>query len=480
MTTCRALVLALLLAAAQAGAQTTSPVAASSNPAATPASGGTTPAVQDATWALAEFSGGGVWAARLPLLVARGWDRLPDHRLTDTEKVLLNAKAIDAAVAALRKQSSQTRLDLDKKKISGTLPAGEPDATEKTLSGLDAQIAQAQAGTGVALAPDTMALRPVWPSDKTGLPWNAADGPTIAARAGTLYAVTGAVAYIDGYLQVDLSLYSSIENRFLASWSGQFAPDEAPARMADAADALRAALLGRPWAGVKITSPLSGTRVQVAGVWHDLPWSSDTLEPGDLPIVITAPGQAPQNRTLTLEASRRASLDLNFTAVPDTITLETDPPGASLYLDSRYLGPSPQTVDRPLATARVRAQAPGYATRAWEIGPRTPSPSKITLLPPSEPVSVPDAKDRFYWSLAAFSFSLTSTAFLGAWQQEQAGLTSQYALDGTNIDNYNKAYFRYKAVTYAYAGAVVLTSAIFVWMMFELGSYLAADESTLP
>jgi hypothetical protein len=486
MTTFRTAV--LMLVAGAVWAQTPTPA-----PTATPAPGTTpapaaaatpapTAAPQDMTWALSEFSGG-EWAARLPLLLSRGWDRLPDHVVTDAERVVFSQRAVRDAVTALRKQASQMRLDLDKKKIVGPLPAGEPTATEKALADLDTKITQTLAGTGVAVPPDTMNLRPVWPAGRDQLPWPAADGPTLAAQAKALLAVTGTVQVIGGYLEVSVGLYSSVENRVLATWQGRFSPDEAPQHMAEASDAFREALLGRQWAGLKLTSNLGGTRVRVGDDWHDLPWNSDDLSPGDVSLLVEPPGLPKETRVVTLQASNRTTLDLTMSNQPDRIVLETNPPGASLYMDSRYLGPSPQTVDRPLSVTRIRAQAPGLATTSWEIGPQTPSPSIMVLLPPGPEVSVQDAKDRFYWSLAVFSASLTSSAFLGAWSQEQANLTTEYANNASTsagVANYHKALDRYWAVTYAYAGGVVLTSAVFVWMMFELGAYLSADESTLP
>ncbi len=490
MTTFR-LVFALLLVNGALWAQTPTP---QPTPTPTPAPGATpvpsaspapSAAPQDMTWALSEFSGG-EWSARLPLLLSRGWDHLPPHVVTDAERLVLSQRAINDAVIALRRQSSQMRLDLDKKKILGPLPAGEPTTTETALADLDTKIKAAQAGTGITPPSDTMNLRAVWPAGRDQLPWPPADGPALAAQAKTFLAVTGSVQVIGGYLEVSAALYSSVENRVLATWQGRFSPDEAPRHMADAADAFREALLGRPWAGLKLTSNLGGTRVRVADEWHDLPWSSDDLEPGDLTLLVEPPGLPKETRVVTLEASSRATLDLTMSSQPDRIVLETNPPGASLYMDSRYLGPSPQTVDRPLSVTRIRAQAPGLATQSWEIGPQTPSPSSVVLLPPTPAVSVQDSKDSFYWSLAVFSACLTSSAFLGAWSQEQADLTNRYATSADpttgqiNVSNYQKALSRYNAVTYAYAGGIVLTSAVFVWMMFELGAYLSADESTLP
>jgi len=299
-------------------------------------------------------------------------------------------------------------------------------------------------------------------------------------KSKALYVVTGSVRSVGGYLSVSIDLYSAVEKRVLSTWEGRFAPEEAPGEMARASDQFRTVLLGRPWAGLSVTSAVGGTQVWVGDQWHNLPWSNDDLVPGPLALKVRQPGRPEEVKTLELSPGAHLVLALADPAPSlDPIVLETDPPGAALYLDSRYLGPSPQTVDRPLTTTRVRAQSPGWATTAWEIGPQTVSPSHKTLEVPRPSPSVSDTKDRFYLSLAAFSFSLTTAAFTGAWQDEQVKLTNAYAASGA-ITGYTLARDRYVLVTAGYAASVVLTSGVFVWMMFELGDYLGAAQASLP
>jgi len=413
--------------------------------------------------------------------LTEGWAQLPAHLLRDPERKILRDRFAADTRRSLDQQIAKLRLDLDRKRLVGPLASTEPAATDKAVAALAAKAdPRAIAALPAAEPPLSLPWKALTAPDRVGLPWKAADRADLALRSGAVYLVTGEVRSLGGLLSVRAELFSTLEQRVLAVWTGDLAPDEAPARMAEAWASFREALLGRPWAGLSVTAAGTGGRVRAAGLWHPLPWSADDLSPGPLELVVQAPGQADETRSLTLEAGRTLTLAVGAPAgTPERLVLETDPAGALLYLDSRYLGPSPQTIDRPLATSRVRAQAPGLATLAWEIGPKTESPSRRVLSPPVPPRSVLEAKDRFYWSVAGFGASLAASSFLGAWQGEQVELANAYAAAGAT-EGYQKAIDTYNKANLAYGSAVVLTCGVFVWMMVELADYLGAAESTLP
>lgn len=461
MTTCRHRLLAalLMLAAGTLGAQ--------SHP-------------KELTWTVAELAGEGDWPARLALLLVREWLPLSEHRLTPAETGVLKTRYLDASRSAAEQQISSLRLAYAQKELAGTLAAGDPAAQEKLLQAQNQKVAEAREGrTSGAEPPQTLTLKAVWPSGKETRPWPAATGAETASGTQTVYAVTGAVRSVGPALAVSLELYSAWEQKTLVRWEGVFAPEEAAGRMAEAADAFRGTLAGRPWSRVAVSGG-EGVRIQLSGVWHPLPWTSGLLDPGPARVVIARPGMPEEERTLVLEEGKTLGVTLEpLSAAGESLVIETTPSGALLYLDSRYLGPSPQTILRPRVVSRVRAEVPGQGSQSWEIGPDTPTPALKVLDLSQEKEDVGTAKDRFYWSLAAFSASLTTAAFAAAWSNEQVTLANYYAAAGTQ-SGYDAAVRTYWAATGAYVGSVVLTSGLFVWMMFELGDYLAAAQASLP
>lgn len=427
------------------------------------------------TWAIGEFSGPADWSGRLPLLFTAALGDLEAHRLSEVEAQVRRSRTLDKERSALEAQASRLQLELDRKRLAGPLPTTEPAATQKTLADLKAKLDQ----RGAAFQDlRTLPLSPVWAPGRPGLPWAQDGAPLVAARSGATYVITGEVRPVGPAFGVRVAVYSEWEGRSLAQWQGFFQPDEAGEAMALAADALRATLLGRDWARLAIRGP-SAVRVRVGDTWSPLPWTSTLLEPGDHEVVVRRPSQPDEVRVVTLESLQSTVLDLEAAPVVADLVLETNPPGALLYLDSRYLGPSPQVVERPQSITRVRVETLDAGTQAWEIGPHTASPFVMNLGPPAVKPDVPRAKDEFYWSLAAFSVSLTSTAFAGAWNGEQAQLANAYAAAG-NLRGYDAALDKYYLTGTVYVSGFVLTSGLFVWMMFELGEYLAAAQASLP
>lgn len=436
----------------------------------------------EVTWAAAEFSGSGEWVARFPLLISRDWKDLTTHVLSESEVRAWQKTTLENNLRALDQKESSLALELDRKRLIGTLSAADVSNAEKSRTDWSKQREGLMAPVREPGPPaDPIPLKPTAASGGSSL-WTGRTGPEVALRSKATYVLLGEVRMVGPALLVKAELYSSLDKRVLTQWIGQFSPDEASEKAAEASDRFRSFLLGRPWAGVSVTSPTPGTRVRWKETWYPLPWTSDQFEPGPLSLGVRFPGHPEEVRTYDLQPEQRTELILEapVTSV-GTLRLETEPPGAFLYQDSRYLGPSPQTIERPLVTHRIRAEAPGWADLAWEVGPQSPEVVFKTLHPPTTPPSVPDAKDRFYVALAAFSFSLTSTTFLGAWWDDRAKLMVYYADRRQDYyANYRKAYDNYWWTGAAYAGGIVLTSGVFVWMMFELADYLGIAEASLP
>lgn len=422
MTTSRVLGL-LGLGFALAGSLGAQTPAATATPATTAAQPATTATAVQAGWAVGRLAGTSSWADRLPLMVARAWGTPATHTLSDEEKSALKQTALDQALATALKAASAAKLALARKQLAGTATEADRTSTQKTVADAEAKAADAQAGrtTGVD-APATMTL--AFRASGDGFPWPVGQGKPAWTKANAVWYLGGRIDEVGPALSVKFQLENAWLGAVVATWEATFDPSEADRQMAAAAAALLPTLTG--------ASP------------------NQPVAPAEVPAPAT-----------------------------DTLVLETDPPGVPLYLDSRYLGPSPQMVPRPGATTRVRGEPADGASQSWEIGPSSPSTVTHTMLPKTEVPDVPAFKDRFYWILAGFSASLTSTAFASAWSAEQVKLTNAYA-DAGDTAGYHTAHDRYLAVTALYGTGVVLTSALFVWMMVELGDYLTAAQASLP
>ena len=428
--------------------------------------------------AVGQLRGKGLAALQIPRVLFGLLQSIDTHTLKEDERQALNDKSWMANLTALRQQISQQRLDLDRKLLSGTL-------TAQQISALKVSLQQAQLNLETAKKPglDSIDLeRPlvwVWPKGKGGQPWSWSSRDSFALDSNAQYLISGEVHDVGDYLDVTLWLYSVISNQVLADWHGQMAHDEVQAQIISAADRFREYLWGRPWSSLTALGP-SVAHFTIDGVVHALPWQDDELSPGTHHVKFDVPGLSSADQTIELKAGEHRVL--SAPSIPSTapkILVDSDPQGAFVYADSQFLGPAPQEILRPKGTVRVRVQSVGWETSSVDLNPSTPDKIVVHLEKPYKRPSVASRKDSFYWSLAVFSASLTSTAFLGAWSAEQVQLTNAYVLNGS-VGGAEVAYARYQEVTALYATGVVLTSAVFVWMMFELADYLDTAQTTLP
>jgi hypothetical protein len=187
-----------------------------------------------------------------------------------------------------------------------------------------------------------------------------------------------------------------------------------------------------------------------------------------------------ETRTLTLlKGATTAIGDTLRLAQPGTISVATDPAGAALYVDSRWQGVTPLTIDRPSQRSRGVLDLDGYYPVALDLGPASPAAMSVTMPKDVGPRDVLQAKarDSFYASFAwfvlslpvplfsyglVFDFGVQRQAFLRAGQLVPAA----QALSATN------------AFLVGYYGGAALSAALFTWMVVRIVQYVAVANGT--
>ncbi len=448
--------------------------------------GGTVPTAW--TWAYAEFevdtSGPAdtPWRTALPQLLVKEWDHLPSHAISDAERQAWLAVDQETRRRELARQRDQKALDLSRLVLQPVLPTGEPAASEKALAALDAQLAGLDAAPPGGLA-DSLPFQLIAPSSRPGLPSAASAPAALERESHAFFLVTGTLKLVAGYLNVTVSLTSTLEHRVLAHWNAVFAPDEAPEQMLLARRALQEALLGRPWAAVDFRDELEGTVVSLEGEGRKtLPWIGEFLVPGDHKMTVFRPGLPPEERVVTLTAGQTNTLSLasdTTAAARQMLRLTSEPPGATVTADSRALGITPLELPRPLAVTRVKLRLDGYAPQVIEVQPTTVENLNVVLLPPQLPPDTVAARDRFYVTVTALTASLAATVFLKDAADQAYRLATAYS-SGTQAGNFTAAVGQYQLFWYTSQAGLALTTGVFVWMMFSLGDFLAAAQTPLP
>ena len=133
-----------------------------------------------------------------------------------------------------------------------------------------------------------------------------------------------------------------------------------------------------------VDSTPQGAQIQLDGrgdpSWVT-PYTVTTLAPGQHTVVISKSGFGQETRTADVSSANRSSLLVHLTPLTSTIAIGSDPPGASIYLDSRdtlRVTPSQVTLDKGIHTILVRK--PGFLDETVSI---TAQPGQTSRFSPT-------------------------------------------------------------------------------------------------
>ena len=198
------------------------------------------------------------------------------------------------------------------------------------------------------------------------------------------------------------------------------------------------------------------------------------LSPGQHDIRIAAAGFRDVYRPLVLEPEKQTRIsDSLEKAEIGQIAISSDPPGADLYVDSRWAGKTPLFVDRPPLRSRGVLALDGYYNLNFSVEPQSPSELLFSLEKDvgSKDVRQKKARDDFYLSLSFFAVSLPVPIFayglLIDSQVKQVDLADQGL---TSALNREKSTGMLLQGTY-YAG-VAVSVALFAWMVTRIVNYV--------
>jgi hypothetical protein len=159
---------------------------------------------------------------------------------------------------------------------------------------------------------------------------------------------------------------------------------------------------------------------------------------------------------------------------PATIAVSTDPEGATLYVDSRWLGVTPLTIPRPPERGRGVLDLDGYYSVALDLGPATGSQVSVTMPKDVGPRDVRQgkARDDFYTAFGWFALSipvpLFSYAMVFDFAVQQAGF-----LRDSQLAAAAQAQATSRAFLVSYYGGVAVSAALFTWMVVRIVQYVA-------
>jgi hypothetical protein len=296
------------------------------------------------------------------------------------------------------------------------------------------------------------------------------------AEQGIDLLIGGTIQEVQGYLLLDLWAFDALGGSKAFSTRNAATREELAASLQGFAREIARTILGRPWSVVAFTPDPPETALYVDGVLAASGASSALyLSPGAHEARLSAVGYRDVSRSLSLEPEKETVVDDRLEKLAEgRIAISSDPPGASLYIDSGWKGRTPLEVERPPLRSRGVLSSPGFYDMTFPLEPSTPAALSFTLQKDmgNRDVLQKKARDEFYGSFGIFALSLPLPIFcygmsidfaLRTLDYNSQGLTSEAARAQTTSNVFLGTY---------YAGIAVSVS-LFVWMVTKIVHYVS-------
>lgn len=456
-------------------------------------------------WGVAAFSSKGLdgdlapLANNLPLQLLQGWPGITTHTLTAAETAWYRDSTLKKAVTDSKKALSDLLSARDALLFKRNASLTERGDLEKRISDARLNLAWLETLTADQIeVPATAAAKVLEVPDQGGLLEPLTGDPAEYMKAKNLdLLVSGEVSvYRKTYLRITVKVWGA-GGSLVTEWKDDLESGEAVARISAARQDLTSAVLGRAWAELSIEAEPTDAEIywgeKFLGVGAvSLPWA----EPGSYNIKIIRPNYVPFQETVKLENRQtkvvRQTLALRQKA---GFVVATEPPGADVYLASAWVGKSPVEVALPIHTSLLEVRRPGFEIITQQINPDHEGDLVLPLKPLIPRLKFQQAKDRFYTTMAVFTFSLMGTVLLQSSQpalnrmfldysaQVSSQLGSATAAEQAELQSrYNSALTLQQIAQNGTTIGWGVTGLAAAWMMWDLigpWGYLATAESEL-
>lgn len=349
--------------------------------------------------------------------IRRHW-LTPEERLEHARRVLADAaRAQRAQVAELQRQRDGEALaGADTAALDEQL--GAAGARLEELRALAAEELEIAAHKPLVMA-GTGRDDPLLPAPRFA--------PLRTAREADLdLLLTGALEETDGVLFLRLDAVDGHRGRVLLSYRDVVRRDAVAVTVDELERRFAPLLTGEPWGVITVEPTPAQSAVYLDGAFAGFGVTEVRYLPlGRYTVRVTAPGHQPLEQTVALAGSGWTLAPALEPLPPQPITVVSAPPGAALYLDSRYLGVTPLTVPVTERPARLLLRLDGYRDASVVLRPGAGSPLRVELAPDSYDRAQRqlEQRNRFYDRLGEVVLSLAGPLllFTAAGEAEQAG-----------------------------------------------------------
>jgi hypothetical protein len=409
----------------------------------------------------------------IPLMLLERMEEVSSHHFSERERQAHRQQLLQGERRRLAETLAGLRRERDELFFS---PGGRArvEGYDERIQGIVQQLADLKGEPPESIEfPASMPVRFSYEAEGGLLIEQPIRSPLQAARqAGVDLLVFGRLEQIQDYLFLEVRALDAALEEEVFSYTDTASPTEIYGIVEDVAQSLKGTVWGSEWAALAVDSEPAG-----ASVWVDdrylgrTPLHVPYLLPGRRELRVQAEGYQESRLTLTLEAQQLHSERVVLAARPaELLSLESQPPGASVYDGARWLGNTPVELPRPEGAARLLLRKEGYRDYPLYVDADTPKPVKVTLLPEAiDPLAEQQARrNGFYTAFGLFALSVPFPLFFWGY----AGDNYVKYFGGAGDDAAQK----FRKDLFGYAGTLALSAVLFTNMLAELLRYIEAGD----
>ena len=301
---------------------------------------------------------------------------------------------------------------------------------------------------------------------------------TRAKKDNLDYIVWGSMKLVEDVVVADISLYSAMFNKDLASVRITGDLETIYQELDKGLDAFYSDMLGKPWSKINVAVNDEDVDVYVDGNFVSAgSLSNIILEPGGHIMMATGNNKSEDVKQVMLEENQSADIDFRVEPVESKLfAISSFPTGADVYYNSVWQGQTPMLLNG--AKGEVVISMDGYQnSRVFleEINGNT-----LDFFPQREVFNkddyLLDKRNDFYKNLTWFVLSIPVAFFTYAnylayddLHERAKGTGDSHEIHRTQrIRNYSQ---------YGYYGALFLSVTLFTNAMFYLKDYIVAGQS---
>ena len=285
--------------------------------------------------------------------------------------------------------------------------------------------------------------------------------------------VWGTVEEVQGYLYIKIHAYNAILDREVYVFENAGSAEDLHDSLPVAADGLAEPILGRKWARLTVIPTPTGSAVVID---HRLRGTGRVLgkylRPGAVHVEVRFPGYLTEAKVYDLAPFEEQTVEIALVEQESRkVALNTHPEGADVYLDSRWQGKTPLTVDLLYPNHRLLIKKEGYRDLSYEIDRTVPDFLSFSLKKRilDETKWLAKKRDSFYTALGIWALSLPFPIFLYGSAVDSANAVARAVPE---TDQYRK-YYRQMEITYfGYWITLFASVSLFVKMFANFFEYV--------